>query len=311
MKRIILVALIALALAVGKDSSGAEPRFVKVSDHCYYMQMMETGENVAAVVSSEGVLLVNPPKEPELEIAVEALEKITSRPVRWIVFTDPGLAHNEGSRFFTQGNPVYLGSPKFWTPSKENRDNMDIKDNKAVAAPVPSWFLFDRQMRLFPSGLEVRIIALQHKARTEGDLFLFVPEEKVLFAGRLYEAARYPDIDAALGGSAIGWLDGIKQVVDAVPMLKAAITRVRPDPKLEKEKSLEENVMIISSRGEPSNLQNMKDLLESSRKLRSDISRAVKRGRTCDDFLTSPASDSYRSYSNLHSFASHLFTETE
>ena len=57
--------------------------------------------------------------------------------------------------------------------------------------------------------------------------------------------------------------------------------------------------------------KNMKDLLESSRKLRSDISRSVKRGRTCDDFLASPVADPYRSYANLYSFAAQLFAEDE
>ncbi|MBN1570504.1 MAG: hypothetical protein JXA73_21855 [Acidobacteria bacterium] len=309
MKQAILAALIIFALCDGNESFGAEPRFIKISDHCYYMQMAESGENIAAVVTDDGVLLVNPPPEPELSIAVDALKKIASKAVRWVVFTDPGLSQDSQARFFSEGNTLFLGTAKFRALSKPKSANKDVEDNESAPAPAPAWLLFERQMRLFPSNLEIRIIALQHKARTGADIIVFIPAEKVLFAGRLYEAARYPDIDADLEGSAIGWLDGIKQIIDAVPLLKTAIPQVRPDPKSEKEKTLEENVIILSSRGETSNLQNMKDLLESSRKLHSDISRSIRRGRTCDDFLTSPASDPYRSYANLHSFATHLFAE--
>jgi hypothetical protein len=140
-------------------------------------------------------------------------------------------------------------------------------------------------------------------------MFVFLPAEKVLIVGRLYEAARYPDIDTAAEGSAVGWIQGIKQVIDAVPILKAAIPQARPESKLEKDKKPEEFVRIISSRGEASNLQNMKDLLESSQKLRSDISRAIRLGRSCETFLASPASDPFRSYANLDSFAAQLFAE--
>jgi hypothetical protein len=61
---------------------------------------------------------------------------------------------------------------------------------------------------------------------------------------------------------------------------------VKPEPKAEQEKTLEEGiiVIVISSHGEASNLQNMKDVLEACQKLRRDISRAVKMGRTCDSF---------------------------
>ena len=51
----------------------------------------------------------------------------------------------------------------------------------------------------------------------------------------------------------------------------------------------------------------MKDLLEASQKLRNDLARAVRSGRTCDGFLASPAADPYRSYDNLAAFAAQLF----
>lgn len=290
----------------GCASFGAAPRFVKVSDHCYYMQLKDSGENVAAVVTEDGILLVNPPQEPDLLIAVDALKNVSSKAVRWVMFTEPGLSQNSGARFFAERNPMFLASAKLRALSTPKSANKAAGPTEAI----PSlWFTFERQMRLFPSNLEIRIIALQHQARTGGDVVVFVPSEKVLFVGGLYEAARYPDIDSASGGSALGWLDGMKQVIDAVPILKPAIPQVKPDPKLEKEKKAEEGITVISSHGEASNLQNMKDLLESSKKLRNDISKAIKLGRTCDDFLASPGADPYRSYANLASFAAQLFAE--
>jgi hypothetical protein len=306
MKRSISVVVIAVAMGCIQGSSDTASRFVKVSDHCYYMQLMESSENVAAVVTDEGVLLVNPPPEPDLTIAIDALKEITLRAVRWVIFTEPGLCRNSEARFFAEQKPVFLASAKLRALSIPKPGD---KPSSGAKSFVSSWLLFERQMRLFPSDLEIRIIALQHRARTAGDMFVFLPAEKVLIVGRLYEAARYPDIDTAAEGSAVGWIQGIKQVIDAVPILKAAIPQARPESKLEKDKKPEEFVRIISSRGEASNLQNMKDLLESSQKLRSDISRAIRLGRSCETFLASPASDPFRSYANLDSFAAQLFAE--
>jgi hypothetical protein len=161
-------------------------------------------------------------------------------------------------------------------------------------------------LHLYPSGLEVRLVSVQHKARTGGDLVLYVPDEKVLLVGDLYESARYPDIDYTSEGSALGWLDGLKQVMDSIPLLKSAIPQAKSETKPKQEKTLEEEVLVISSRDVVSNLQNVKDLLDGSQKLRRDISRAVKSGRSCDRFLASPVSYPYRSYGNLTSYAQQL-----
>jgi hypothetical protein len=306
MKSSISIAMIAVVLGCGGRSFGANPHFIKVSEHCYYLQLTESGENVAAVVTGDGVLLINPPQEPELSIAIDALKNITSQAVRWVIFTEPRLCRNSGARYFKEQNPIFLASERLRALSMPQAGN---KANEPAAPLASSWLVFERQMRLFPSNLEIRIIALQHKARSGGDVVVFVPAEKVLIVGGLYEAARYPDIDTGSEGSAVEWFDGMKQVIDAVPMLKSAIPQARTDPKLDEDKKPEEEVAVLSSRGEASNLQNMKDMLESAKKLRSDISRSIRRGRTCDDFLASPGSDPYRSYTNLAPFAAQLFAE--
>jgi hypothetical protein len=143
---------------------------------------------------------------------------------------------------------------------------------------------------------------------------VLVPDEKVVFAGALYEAGRYPDIDTGLRGNAGQWVDGLKEVVDSVPVLKQAITRGKPQPKTdskeEPEKALEEGITVVSAQGEVSNFQNMKDLLSTSQKLRADMSRAIKGGRTCEGYLASPRADAYRSYGNFDSFATQLCKES-
>jgi hypothetical protein len=315
MKRSIAAIALVLILGWSRGSYGAPARFIKASDHCYYMQLKEDGENVAVVVTEDGVLMVNPPQEPELTAAIDALKNLTAKTVRWVVFTEPRYAQNAGVAYFAERGSILIASKSLRSLSV-SVSKPESKDAASSGVPSFPWLIFDHQMRLFPSNLEIRIIAVQPKSRTGGDVVVFVPSEKALLTGGLYEAARYPDIDVAGEGSAIGWIDGMKQVIDSVPILKAAIPAAKTagpaaktDPKPEQEKTVEEGIAVISAHGEASNLQNMKDLLESAKKLKNDISKAVKAGRSCESFLASAASDPYRSYANLVAFATRLFAE--
>jgi glyoxylase-like metal-dependent hydrolase (beta-lactamase superfamily II) len=308
MIRAIIAISFVLAGFFGKGSYGISPRFIKVSDHCYYLPLNDNGPNVGAVVTDDGVLMIDPPAEPDFSIALDALANLTSKTVRWIVFTEPGLSRNADSRFFAERNVLLLAGSGLQALSPPG-PVFPYADGTAASAP--SRLIFQKQIHLFPSDVEVRIIALQHKARTGGDMVVLVPAEKVLFVGGLYEAARYPDIEAAAGGSAADWMDGIKEVIDEVPVLKSAIPAAKPLTKQEEEKTLEEGITVISAQGEPSNLQNMKDLLEACKKLQHSIMRTVKAGRTCSSFLASSSTNPYRSYGNLDSYATQLFEVLE
>ncbi|NLT33690.1 MAG: hypothetical protein GXX81_09665 [Acidobacteria bacterium] len=169
-------------------------------------------------------------------------------------------------------------------------------------APLP-WFLFDDRMRIYPGGLEVQIFSVRNRARSGGDVALYLPTEKVLLVGDLYESARYPEINVAARGDASGWFEGMGEVIGAVPLLKPAIARNQPKEGV----TLEETVTVISARDVPSNLQNMKDLLEDCQKLRREITRAVQVGRSLERLLSMPTLFPYRSYGNLDSFARQLY----
>ena len=199
-------------------------------------------------------------------------------------------------------------------PGPENPEALNGRINQTVPAADSSlfrWLIFDHEMKLFPSDLEIQILALQHKARTGGDVVVYVPSEKVLFAGDLYESARYPDIDTASEGSPLEWINGVEQVIDSIPVLKSAIPSEDSESEKDENRTLEENISVVSGRGEVSNLQNMKDLLEACQKLQRYVKRSVNSGRSCDRFLTLAATGPYYSYGNLPHYVSQLFDALE
>jgi glyoxylase-like metal-dependent hydrolase (beta-lactamase superfamily II) len=286
-------------IGAGLNARAAESRFEKLSEHCYALQV---GSGVAAVVTEDGVLLVNPPDEPGVTAVVDALRRLTQKPVRWMVATDYRFALSKGAAYFGEHGAVLL-------TSKEQAEVLSSLPGENSTSAAADRLIFGRQMHLFPSGVEVRIFGVRKRAHTGGDVVVFVPSDKVVVVGDLYAAGSYPDIDIDPGrGDALGWIEGMKEVIDSIPLLKPAITQPKPEIKPEEEKTLEQQVLVFSSYGAPSDLQQMKDLLSASRKLREQIARIVAMRRPCGSFLSSTEAVEFQTYGNLENYVNALCT---
>ena len=220
----------------------------------------------------------------------------------------PGAGGAEGwtdrDRSERRGGEILLPGAARESWEKRTGDAGPMEPGHVAPSGAPlAWFLFDESMRIYPGGLEVQIFALGKSARSGGDVVLHLPGEKVLLVGDLYESARYPEIDIEARGDASGWFEGMAEVIEAVPLLMPSIARNQP----KEGTTLAEGVAVVSSRDVPSNLQNMKDLLEDCRKLRREITRSVQVGRSLERFLAMPSLYPYRSYGNLDSFAHRLY----
>lgn len=304
MKKAVMAVFFFSALRGGVHALETPLRFEKISDHCYYLQLKSGEENVAAVVTDEGILVVDPPSEPDLAPMVAALKRLSSKPVRWVVFSGPRSACSGGGRFFAEQGAMLLGGTKL----RAIANSLPPTDAAGGSWDLSSfpWILFDSRIHLFPSNIEIRIMAIQQKAITGGDVIVHIPAEKVVVAGRMYEPASYPEIDTDARGDAGEWVDGLKQVIDSIPVLKPAIPQSKIDPKTDPGKTLEEGIIVLPSRGAISNLQNMKDLLSACQRLRADIAKAVRAGRSCENFINSSRADIYRDYANFSDYATQL-----
>jgi hypothetical protein len=308
MKSMMAAVMLASAFFAGGISFGAPLRFEKVSDHCYYLPLKGGTQNIFAVITDEGVLLADPPAEPDLSVTVEALKRLNPKPVRWVIFSNPRALTSPGARFFAEQGAAILAGNRLRTLSSSLESNPGNVSGSGSDLSAFPWMVFDRQVHVYPANIEVRISAIQNKARTGGDVFIFIPMEKVLFVGGLFEAGRYPEIDSRAEGDAGEWINGLKQLVDSIPVLKSAFQQpAKPDPKApQPEKTTEEGIAVISASGEASNFQNTKDLLSIVQKLRADTAKAIKSGRSCENFLGSSRADLYRVYGNFDAYAAQL-----
>jgi len=306
--RTIVSAILLLAVSTVAGAAG----FHKVSEHFYYLESKTGGANTSAIVTQEGVVLIDPPQELEMPAMLNALKAVTSHPVRWVISTDYQQERSGGTATLLKLGAAIIGSKELdrlaaFAPIE------DPAQIPAVPQALPNpRFLFTQLLHLFPSGIEVRVLAVKAKARTAGDVVVFLPSEKVLEVGDFITFGSFPIIDSEPGeGSASGWIDALKQVVEFVPLLKSAMPQAKPEAgaQPESEKTLEEMVTVVPGHGAPGNLQQVKALLAISQKLHAEATRAVDAGRTREEFMKSLPSDIFGAYGNLEAFAGQLFDE--
>jgi glyoxylase-like metal-dependent hydrolase (beta-lactamase superfamily II) len=283
--------------------------FQKVSPHFFCFASGIEAPNTGAVITADGILLIDPPPEAENAALLKALKVLSSRPVRWVVNTDYQKAAEGGwAPFLKQGAAVIF--------SKE-LDRLagaaPAAETAAAGMPNPR-LLFGRQLHLWPANIEVRLLAVKSRARTAGDVIAFLPSEKVLATGDFFVPSGFPLIVGDAGeGSARGWIEGLKQVIDFVPLLKSAMPQPRQEPSASAEppKTLEETILVVPGHGPASNLQQMKILLAAAQRLQFEASRAAAIGRAREDFVSSLPPDIYGAFANLEDFAGRLFDDVK
>jgi glyoxylase-like metal-dependent hydrolase (beta-lactamase superfamily II) len=310
-------ALWMIASAVGLSAANSAPTgaasgFRKATEHFYYLESRTGAANVGAMITAEGVLLIDPPPEPAIPAMVNALRTTTDRTVRWVVTTNYQQAQTGGVATFLKQGAAIIGSKELDRLASSIVIAYPSQTVPQIQPRPNPRFLFGQQMHLFPSGIEVRIMAVKSKARTAGDVVVFVPSEKVLQVGDFFTPGSFPVIDSVPGeGSAPGWIDGLKQVVESVPLLKPAIQQPRQEATVpqEPEKTPEEMVVVIPGHGDPSSLQEMKALLAVAQRLRAEATKAIAVGRTREEFVKSLSQEVSGGYANLEAFAGQLFDD--
>jgi glyoxylase-like metal-dependent hydrolase (beta-lactamase superfamily II) len=194
--------------------------FVWVADDVLYQEgdpKFRRAGTAGFVVTTEGVVVVNTTNSPfnGRDLLYE-IRKRTDQPIKYVIDTDASGEH-------TLGNEVFVDQPATIISTGVARAEMltyqeDLKkrireDYRLEARmrgfhPTLPTQTFDNQMTLRLGGEEIKLLDLG-KGMMAGDAAVYLPREKVLFLGDLYENGIIPP----RGLSEVHtWLDILKQV---------------------------------------------------------------------------------------------------
>jgi len=198
-----------LWLAYTQVQQPAKLDLVKIKDDLYVIHNDYVPGNSTALITNEGVVLVDDKFDVDHNNILAELKKVTSQPIKYVINTHHHADHSGGNAKMQALNVQVVAS-------QEARENM--VEGKQPGLPSVT---FEHHATVYLGGKNVELYHFG-RAHTNGDAVALFPADRTLAAGDMFTFGdATPElIDYAGGGSAKEWtktLDGALQLdFDAV-----------------------------------------------------------------------------------------------
>jgi glyoxylase-like metal-dependent hydrolase (beta-lactamase superfamily II) len=206
--RLSAVVLLAGGLWLAHTQQGGPPAskldLVKIKDDLYVIHNDYVPGNSTALITNDGVILVDDKFESDYDGILAQLKKVTSKPVKYVINTHHHGDHS-GSNAKMQQMDVQI------VASRHARENM--VDGKQPGLPN---VVFDQHAEVFLGGKYAELYYFG-RSHTNGDIVVLFPAQRTLAAGDMFTFGQdVPElIDYSGGGSGKEWTS----TLDAALML--------------------------------------------------------------------------------------------
>ena len=176
---------------------------IKVKDGLYVIHNDFVPGNTTALVTSEGVVLVDDKFEVDHDNIIAELKKVTPQPVKYVINTHHHGDHTGGNaKMQAMGGVQIIAADTAW---------QNMVDGNLPGKPSVT---FNREAHLHLGGKNVDIYHFG-RSHTNGDSVVLFPAERVLAAGDMftYGDATPQLIDYGGGGSAKEWTTTLDSVL--------------------------------------------------------------------------------------------------
>lgn len=186
-------AFLALAWIAWTQTKAPQLTLNKIKDDLYEIE--GDGGNVAALVTNEGVVLIDDKFEQDHDAIVAKVKSVTAQPVRYILSTHHHSDHSGGNAKFLPDVEI--------VSTLNARKNIVEQKQPGAGGTAPARLTFTEEFSVFLGGKEVRARYFG-RGHTNGDAVIYFPALKTLHTGDLM-AGTSPLIDYSGGGSLADW----------------------------------------------------------------------------------------------------------
>ncbi len=188
--------LAALPAAAQFGDKPSKLELVKVQDDLYVIHNDAVPGNTTALITSQGVILVDDKFEIDHDNIMAMLKTITNQPVKYVVNTHYHADHSGGNAKLQAMGTLAVAS-----------DNARAR-MVATKQPGQQNITFSDHATIHLGGKTVELYSVGYRAHTNGDIVVLFPEQRVLASGDIF--ANGPGtsaelVDYAGGGSAKEW----------------------------------------------------------------------------------------------------------
>jgi glyoxylase-like metal-dependent hydrolase (beta-lactamase superfamily II) len=203
-----VVGLVGLAIGLAVSAPGyaqfepAKLDLIKLQDNVYAIHNELVPGNITAVVTNDGVLLVDDKFEVDHDTVMKLLRTVTDRPVKYVINTHHHADHSGGNAKLQADHTIAVAS------EAARKHMVEGKQSGLVDFAVQqhaTLYLGDESAEIYWLG----------RGHTDGDVVVLFPKHRLLAAGDLFTVGPgVPElIDYAGGGSAKDWPDTIAKVL--------------------------------------------------------------------------------------------------
>jgi len=185
-------------------SAPAELSIIKIRDDIYVISNVAVPGLVTALVTNDGVLLVDDKFEIDHDNIIKILKTVTNQPVKYVINTHYHADHSGG-------NAKLQALDALAVASTEARARM-VAANQSGQPDIT----VGNHAELYIGGKAVEIHKVG-RAHTDGDVVVLFPEHRVLATGDIF--ANGPGTSAQLvdypgGGSAKNWPNAVAEALE-------------------------------------------------------------------------------------------------
>jgi cyclase len=272
-------ALIALTLTLaGSLASAQQQDFSKVTitpqkvSGSVYM-LTGAGGNIGVSVGEDGVVIVDDEFAPLAPKIIEALDGITTKPIKFIINTHYHGDHTGGNQVFGRTAPIiaHENVRKRMAAGTAVMGNA-IPPAAANALPVVT---FNDRITLHVNGEDIRAVHLP-SGHTDGDAVIYFTKSNVVHMGDDFFNGLYPFVDQDNGGSVRGMLAAVDKVLTLLP----------------------DDVKVIPGHGALSDKAGLRKFAEMLRGTIAAVDTAVKSGKTLEQIKAAKVLASWDSWAN-------------
>ncbi len=217
--KVFILSLVLFNSLLGFDYN-LKPEKVGTHTYCFFgaseiMNRVNNGNmsNSCYVDMGKNYLVID--SGPTYKYALESHKKmknIKDLPISYVVNTHVHDDHWLGNAYYDEIGVKIIGSREF---SKETKVKLTRMEERITPEA------YEKTVQIFPSiyvdkkkildidGKKIHLIEVDEKAHTSGDIMIYIPEYKIIFAGDLIFNDRLPSIRD-------GSLDGLLDVLDKI-----------------------------------------------------------------------------------------------
>lgn len=182
----------------------SELSMIKLNDDMYVISNVAVPGLVTALVTNEGVVLVDDKFEVDHDNIIKLLRTVTNQPVKYVINTHYHGDHSGGNAKLQAMNAIVVASDN--ARARMVAVNQSGQPNVTAAGPI-SLYIGGKTVEIHPVG----------PAHTNGDVVVLFPDYRVLAAGDIF--ANGPGtsaqlVDYAGGGSAKAWPKAVEQALE-------------------------------------------------------------------------------------------------